>query len=323
MAKRTSRSALDDSARVVAGDVLARFGLDLDGQAGTVSRDQGDAISVHIVGASAVTVPLRDRLVRPGQVTLVVADLITADARRALDRAGIAWIDRRGHVRFVMPERWEIDADIGPSPRQPGTPVVDHEPVVGSAGLAVAVDALIAAARGRPLERVTRIATQVGLTHPPVSRAARRLREAVLLAEGRAVCPELFWATVRAWRPRWVDLARVPSGDLASGLLLTSTWQALGHGAPMVVTADWPLELYAPDEAALGRIVNAQPRVDGRPPARIALAPTPMVGVHPGAGRAGFEGVDPVVAALDLAADPGRGTEVLRNWHPTDFEAVW
>ena len=322
MTKRTGALALGDAALDAAAHMFDVVGLRFDRDTNMLTGG-ADPLRVTIMGGSTVTAPIDRFLSRSHTPALVVGDLITAAARTDLDRAGIGWLDRRGHAKFVVPGTIHIDTDLAPMPRKSGVAGVDRSPIAGAAGLAVAVDALISTAHGAPPGRVTRIAEVADIGHSSTSRAAKRLREAVLLTDRGAVCPELFWATVEVWEPRWVDLTSVPTGALAAGLLLTSTWQAISHGARLVVTDAWPIELYAPDARTVARVVAQQDPDAGRVVARIAVAPTPVVFDRPADGRFSFDGVDPVVAALDLATDPGRGSESLRDWAPTKMEAVW
>ena len=55
----------------------------------------------------------------------------------------------------------------------------------------------------------------------------------------------------------------------------------------------------------------------------VAMAPAPAVCARRYHGRGPWPLVHPLVAALDLAVDPGRGGEALEAWHPEDVERVW
>lgn len=322
MTKRTSAVSLDAAALDAAAQMFDVVGLSFDRSTNMLTGG-AESLQVMIMGASTITAPVDRFASRRHRPVLVVGDLITAEARTDLDQAGVGWLDRRGHAKFVVPRNIHIDTDLDAMPRKAGVAGVDRSPIAGAAGLAVAVDALVSTAHGAPPGRVTRIAEVAGIGHSSTSRAAKRLRDAVLLTDRGAVCPELFWATVEVWEPRWVDLTSIPTGASADGLLLTSTWQAISHGAQLVVPDAWPIELYAPDDRTVARVVATQDLDAGPAVARIAVAPTPVVFAGPAGGRFSFDGVDPVVAALDLAMDPGRGSESLRDWVPNKMKAVW
>ncbi len=55
----------------------------------------------------------------------------------------------------------------------------------------------------------------------------------------------------------------------------------------------------------------------------VALAPAPVVCARRLSGRGRWPLAHPVVVALDLAVDLGRGSEALEAWYPEDIERVW
>jgi hypothetical protein len=59
------------------------------------------------------------------------------------------------------------------------------------------------------------------------------------------VVPELFWAAADAWRTRWLPLATAPTDAAQTRLSGSKAAGALGAG--IVITGDWPLELYVSD----------------------------------------------------------------------------
>ena len=60
--------------------------------------------------------------------------------------------------------------------------------------------------------------------------------------------------------------------------------------------------------------------------ATIAVPPTPLVvtrRIPPTSGSAPWPLAHPVFIALELARDPGRGREILEQWHPEGITRVW
>ena len=90
-------------------------------------------------------------------------------------------------------------------------------------------------------------------------------------------------------------------------------------GAPLVVRPDTPPDLYVPDERVLSWLL-ARSVVAADWPHRtvsVAVAPTPLV-CDPRLRHPGDEWplAHPVVVALDLATDRGRGRQVVDEWDP-------
>src|SRR5207245_47286 len=72
-----------------------------------------------------------------GEVPLVVADRITADARTLLDEAGWSWLDRRGRLHLRAPGvRVDADLDVVGTPASSGSQ--SRAPVAGRGGVTVA-----------------------------------------------------------------------------------------------------------------------------------------------------------------------------------------
>lgn len=300
---------------------LARF--DVASTATSISVPGGPTHVVEIVGASRVTAPVRQRLTRPATphtTRVVVADAIDHAARRVLDDAGVSWYDRRGHLKITL-QGLIIDADVEPDERLGNRPRHDDQPVRGRSGLTVAVDALRNATRGQPPSGLRPLSRATGLALSSLSHASRQLRSAGILDLDRPAGAELFWATAPEWRPAWQPLSSIPTPGESDNLLAADTRAALRYGVPIGVTADYPWDLYAPDERTMQRILLHHQN-DGPVVARIAVVPTPAAMADSTPGEP-FDYVHAIVAALDLAADPSRGAEAIDAWNPEGITRVW
>jgi hypothetical protein len=272
------------------------------------------------------------------ETTIVVADEISAGARRLLTEAGFGWLDRRGHLRVWVPPIM-LDSDV-PNSRRPGARAESADPIKGRGGLAFAIELLLAPDAPPTLSE---IAHRGGLAVSSVSVGAAAVRAAGLLrSDGRPLIPELFHSVAEAWQPAWHWLAEPPHpkgatltdplgfgfDDLeADGWALTDSRAAAGWNAPLVVSSAIPPTLYVPNERILRRAISlygvgTTPETSG---ARIAVAPLPMV-CRPRYDVPGevWPGTNPLFVALDLAQDPARGAEALDHWQPpTPFSRVW
>ena len=110
-----------------------------------------------------------------------------------------------------------------------------------------------------------------------------------------------------------------------AGWALGDTRAAVAWGAPLVASGAYPPDLYVHDEGALVKAMQhfADSAVMNSRACTVAMAPAPAVCARRYHGRSPWPLVHPVVAALDLAVDPGRGSEALDAWHPEDVERVW
>ena len=244
---------------------------------------------------------------------LVVADRLSAAARERLDHAGVGWLDRRGHVRVVVPGLI-IDTEVPPTAR-----TADRRGGgLGDTGLDVAVTLL---ADPPHSWGVNELARHLGRSPGRVSEVLGSLREQGLVTPtATPIVPELFWAAADAWRPRWMPLAAAPTDTDQTRLSGSRAAAALGAG--IVITGDWPLELYLADKWSLRTLASAPP--SGR--ARVLGATLPAqaaFGLRSPRRRSGYPLAHPVVVALDLAQDRARGHEVLESWHPDGFTRVW
>jgi hypothetical protein len=250
--------------------------------------------------------------------SLVVADRFSPRARILLDEHHISWLDRRGHLRLVLPPGIFIDRDVDPLIIQErGRAANAFTP----AGLDVAIALLLQPAQPPGVREISRrTATSAGR----VSQLLREFRaQGLVNRNGTPAIPELFEAVADAWDPKWVALGGTPGPDPT--LRLGGIQAASRLGVPLVVTDGWPSEFYVRDEFVLRRLVRTYQADRERtivPIAKVAVCPSPY----------GFDQTDPdaetsvvnhVVVALDLAQDQGRGREALDQWNPEGVVRVW
>lgn len=249
---------------------------------------------------------------------LVVADRFSPQARELLDEHGINWLDRRGHLRLVLPPGIFVDRDIDPVVEPRGR--ADNP--FTTAGLDVAVALLLEPAEPLAVRELSR---RTGVSAGRVSELLGGLREQGLVNRDRTpAVPELFEAVADAWKPRWATLGGKPPPD--PGLRLGGLHAAIWYGVRLVVTRDWPPDLYVRDQFALRRLVRTYPPdLEGTisPVARAAVCPSPYGFDRAKNDNLDFPVVNHVVAALDLAQDRGRGREALAQWSPEGAVRVW
>lgn len=259
---------------------------------------------------------------------VLVANRITADARRYLRNTDWGWLDLRGHMHLAAPGLF-VDADIETT-QPPAHRTLD--PFSGKSGLEVAADLLLNP--HKPVG-VRSIAKRIGRSPSTVSDVVGRLREAHLIDDDlMAVVPDLFWSLVPAWRPVSLDVASLPGDDRAllntlkvgqdndsgPGWALTDTPAALIYGAPIALRRDYPPVLYVPDDATLRRAVQAlgPAATSSSRSATLRAAPiravsTQRVTDYP---QSSWPLAHPLFVALDLAQDPARGQQILSEWTP-------
>jgi hypothetical protein len=160
-----------------------------------------------------------------------------------------------------------------------------------------------------------------------------------LNGDGGPVVPDLFWATVEHWAPRWVGLAQPIDADrrlvaeldanldnldrlgwCVAGDAAAAAWQAPIVGGDIGV-----LQWYVPSLEALDtlRWTLGEPAPGERAAAFVAVAPTPVV-CRRRADRGVGVPVEPLAAAaLDLSLDQARGHEILEQWQPDPEHRVW
>jgi hypothetical protein len=274
-----------------------------------------------------------------GAVThVIVGDLITGPARDARRDAGWGWLDRRGHVLLRAPGV-HIAADV-PADERP-TAGAPPRPISGVAGTSWAA-ALLMAPEDPPSMR--EVARRVSLSHSAIVAAAKRLKDASLIrADGRPRIPELFWVLADEWHPRPVALAELPPpGDAGGytalgvnleapgpGWAVAGTVGATAWGAPMAIGGVYPPDFYVPSETELRQAtlrLGEASRFEERA-CTVTVAPTPLVCVErfdresDEWGRWRF--AHGLFAALDLAQDRARGSEILADWEPEELTRVW
>lgn len=247
-----------------------------------------------------------------GSGLLVVGDRITQTARSILNETGISWWDRRGTLHLTE-EGLLIHRDDRPDPRRgPAKPVR-----LAPSTFAAAVHLLVSYPQ-RPGVRET--ARQTGLSPASVSRGFGDLRTRELISDDD-LSAELFWIVADDWMIDWTDLAAAPTGpDIAA----VGTHAAIRLGAPIMATDRYPVELVTTDPVTCKGAQIRHPVGPGGAVARIGLLPHKVPLSQDPDGRAvrGHPMAHPVLISLQLASDPGRGTEAVRQWSP-EFPHVW
>ncbi|MHB8463279.1 MAG: helix-turn-helix domain-containing protein [Acidimicrobiales bacterium] len=243
----------------------------------------------------------------------VVADRLSAAARARLNDARVGWLDRRGHLRVHVPGLI-VDSDV---PRLV-PPQSRRSETLGETGLDIAVTLLAEPERTWGVNELARHLTR---SAGRVSEVLGALKDQGLVTPAASpLIPELFWAAADAWRPRWMPLSAVPEDP--EGARLSGGRAAAALGAGVVLTADWPLELYLADVWTLRNLAAEPP--SGRARVVGAACPSPAaLGLRPAGHRSRFPLAHPVVIALDLAQDRARGREILEGWSPPRYARVW
>ena len=260
---------------------------------------------------------LQDRANPSNNGLVVVADRISAQAREELSRAGVAWLDRRGHL-WLKAAGLYVNADVSPSVAAPAR-VVD---VLSGTGLDVALALLAAPDQDVGVNELGR---RIHRSPGRVSEILSVLRTDGLVEGGnRPAVPELFWEVADRWKPQWQSLSALPSTDGADRYRLSGTLAGLELGAPLVAASRGSIpNLYVAKASELARLVDAYGRGE-RTLAEAAVCPSRFaVTVRSGASRDGFPVAHPVVVALDLAQDRARGHEILDAWNPEGAVRVW
>lgn len=336
-------------------DALAEVGLSSDDVQGSdrgvdlvVRGPQGGPVGVEVKRVSLVSGPALPHLARQwssstaseDHVVVVVADRVTAEAREQLRSLGWGWLDLRGHLRLVGSGVF-IDAQVAPQPASPGQAL---DPMAGRVSLEVAALLLLEPDRRRG---VRQIASELGRAASSVSQALSRLRESGLLDnDGRPVTPDLFRELARRWRPETYDVAKLPTPGrgadnraLRLGLAKAATepgWAlgdslaAVAYGAPLHVSGSYPPDLYVPDKTTVRRAIAllGVPTEHQSRAASLRVAPVPLVCTRRVDATAepalAWPLAHPLFVALDLAQDPGRGSEALDAWTPQPpWHRVW
>lgn len=295
-------------------------------------------VDLHSVAvASASSIRARINEARPAQLHFLVADRISRDARALLDDAGWGWLDRRGELALRVGDNYlirsQVEALRGPArDRAKG-------PIRSRAGIAY-----LAAALERPDDTpvLRAVARRAGLSHVALSNARASLIEAGLIDEnGRPLESTTFEALAESWPTDVVAVALAPQSENAAvlglheddptvhGWALTDTLGAIGWGAHIAVTADYPPDFSLPTRRDVDRALRLLGPADDFTTrgATISVAPVPFVTDR----RFRMPDTDwlvthPLYVALAIARDRSRGPEILAAWEPSGpdgFRRSW
>lgn len=309
---------LERSARVALTEALDSVGVSTipaRGAADLIVRNpEGKPLELRVKATSRVD-PMHARRYleqRPGHgVLVVVADELTHAAQVELRGAGVGFLDRRGHL-YLRDASLHLDLEVEPAPRFRQTRST-RDPIRGGAGITVASALLLHAGEAIGVRDLAR---RTGLPVSTTSKALAPMRDAALVADGKALTPELFWALAEAWSPDRSALAERPPDGTG---VLGGTVAAVELGAPVAVAADVPPDLYVTGATDVRRLEQRHGTTSGRSRhASIAIEPTPLV-----TATAVNQRAHPLFVALDLAQDRSRGREILDAWHPTEARRVW
>ncbi|MBI2709770.1 MAG: hypothetical protein HYX34_08745 [Actinobacteria bacterium] len=275
-----------------------------------------------------------------GAHKVLIARHLWSPVRDELQGRGVSYFDGRGRLRLWHRPLF-VDSDV---PGMSGASESSSRWRIDSpSGLDVALAVLDgSAARG-----VRAAAEAMGRAPGTVSKQLAALRSAYLVDdEGQPVAPALFEAVVAVWRPDRVPLADLPRPGAGSvnarlgiglddpdgaGWVLSDARAAAAWGAPVMLAGNAPPDFYVPDAGVLARArVLLGDAEYGRHACTLAVAPCPYV-CRRRYDRAGvvdepFFAPSPIVAALDLAVDPARGSETLERWSrnlPPELPRVW
>ncbi|MGH9184434.1 MAG: hypothetical protein ACRD0U_01235 [Acidimicrobiales bacterium] len=275
-----------------------------------------------------------------GAYKVLAAPSLWTPTRDALDAHDVGWFDGRGHLRL-----WRrpllVDADV-PTARPGGA-----GPSRWRIDSPSALDVALAVLDGTAATGVRATATALGRSPGTVSKQLAALRARYLVDEdARPLVPALFEAVLEVWQPNRVPLASLPDprggpvserlgvrfDDPASpGWVLADARAAAAWRAPMMLPTDAAPDFYVPDPPAAARSRALLGDADyGRHACTVAVAPCPYVcrRRHDRSAATGesYPAPAPIVAALDMAADPARGREVLEQWSqdlPAELPRVW
>ncbi len=273
---------------------------------------------------------------------VLVARRLSATMRADLAQQGIGFFDARGYLRL-----WQrpLLVDIT-------TPPLELSDVGASARLRLDSPSLLDIALGVldgtvAAGGVRAAAASLGRSPGTVSKLLTALRSGHLADEdGEPTIPDLFDSVVDVWHPVRVPLADLPQpgGGAVNnrlklgfenldgpGWVLADSFAAAAWGAPVVLAGDAAPDFYVPDMRTLrlARTLLGDAQF-GSHACTVAAAPAPFVCRHrcdrTHVFNNPFLAPSPVVAALDLAADPARGRETLDRWSrdlPPEVRRVW
>ncbi len=279
---------------------------------------EADGRQILVATRRSVSQTEAEGLVRILADRIVVADRISAEARRILAEGRVAWLDRRGHMQ-LRGAKVHIDSDVPPLVQPECTRVTN---LFVPTGLDIAVALLL---HPEQTHRTTTVATLTGRSPGRVSEILAAMRDRGLVdRQGRPSIPDLFYETADAWAPSWRPLATLPQPD-ASIFRLSGTLGAVWHQAPVVASADWPAELYVEDQSELRAVLRSHGASPEMPlGGRVAVCPSRYGWAIPAKlSYRGFPVANHIVVALDLAQDRGRGREILEGWDLEGQVRVW
>lgn len=304
-----------------------------------LARPDGSVMTIEVKATALPSLDWVAKLGAGSDQIVVVADQIPSGVREQLNDHGVAWLDRRGHLRLVRDGLF-IDADIPRSERSP-TSSADRAPIAGRSGLAAAAALLM-----RPDDPlgVSEVARFAGLNASSISRAMAQLADAQLAEQVgrgryRPLVPELFWALADVW-PRGRTTTGLAISDLgrrelraienhteAAGWAIAGERGAVAWGAPLVLTGDYPPFLYVPDDQAIRTALALRPATSepsNIPTITLAVDPTGLIVSHRHRPRPDdIPLAHPLFCALDLTAT-SRDREALEQWNPPEeFTRVW
>jgi hypothetical protein len=254
-------------------------------------------------------------------IQLLVADRITAQARRTLTDAGWSWLDRRGWLHVLAPG---VRLDLAVPEARRTLPSTVGSAIRGRSGRTIAYWLC-----SHPGETLSPRQASGFLRQAPstISMTVKSLADAGLVDEaGAGIAPELFWELALVWRTERTWLRRspdpnvhVPANPDAPSWWMTGIAAAARYGAPVAAPRKGPTELYVPGpvEISVGTR-NYGAAEPGTGVAIIAVPPTPLVTDPDGDEDVpmidGWPAAPRVAVALDLAQDRTRGREILEDW---------
>lgn len=340
---------MESTAVAALRDALAAIGIEarptadrIDGRLAVRAPD-GSLIEIDTRASAVPTTAWVGNLrTDPHRRVVVVADQIPAGVRDDLDDRGLGWLDRRGHLRLVG-DGFFIDADVPTNLRVSSTSET-RPGIRGRSGLAAASALLM---RPDDATAVTDVARGAGMNASSISRAMTSLADAQLAERTRRgryrpLTPELFWELADVWSGSRTPLPAAVSDlsdprlsahlhDLAEvGWAVGGEAGAVRWGAPLVLTGDYPMLFYVPDDdvvrraTVLGTETEPMSPKGARSSIQVTADPIGLVTRD----RHAVSGADvplahPVFCALDLAAT-SRGREALDQWDPPEgFVRVW
>ena len=304
-----------------------------------LARPDGSVMVIEVKATALPSFDWVEKLDADSEHIVVVADQIPNGVRERLNDRGIAWLDRRGHLRLVRNGLF-VDADTPRAERSP-TAKSDRAPISGRSGLAAAAALLM-----RPDDPmgVSEVARFAGLNASSISRAMAQLADAQLAEQVgrgryRPLVPELFWSLSDVW-PRGRTTTGLAVSDLgrrelraieddteAIGWAMAGERGGVAWGAPLVLTGDYPPFLYVPDDQAIRTALALRPATSEPstgPTIALAADPTGLIVSHRHRPRPDDVPLaHPLFCALDLTAT-SRDREALDQWNPPEkFTRVW